>query len=1176
MANQIVPTKPFVPESTVCLAGGSSSARQLRKSCRFCRSRKIRCSGETDTGCSACRNRGQQCIYEPTAAMGRPRKYPRTESSCGHPSSLMDTTTLGTGALQRFSRSWENVPEYPRPLDVASFKMGQNIPLEEANPTSWKTNTEACTNSFIPNLTSLPPSYRTMPYSPMFAASESHNTGLDPTAYRSQGDPFQSFGVANPSSNPPNSINAEIYRATGDLAQIPEHVEIDPRTSLPHRVGFPPQELSYTSQAKLLSIESTENHSVLGGHQGSPQSSPSFLANDSTVSYGTHQLIYTCNASAIFQHFNGVTLNIATQAHLEFILCEYPNLGLFDPSFSYPTVTDPNLYNTMIADVVSLLTTSKPSVPDLTQKLNSSPELLFIQILNSDRGGNRWPDSSPTILESALNPLDDFSPGELKLIYSQWLLSNPFSFIFSNPELNFQLENNTYDRALLAAIAGWHFYVTSKKDQYNESSSMKTNLQLEGLRSYMKFFDYAENELMKRTIGVNDLTPSTVQALILLAAFRSIDFQPRCGWALLNVAYLLSREYLKKLEETKRTQDLNTELDVEGEIQDEKMLGLYWLLCIYRSWSLISMKFSEMAIHTSLIGLPCYLDAYLSNTRLISSFSHSQVNNQWVNRMLLESSQILEVFCTVCRENSSNKSASKTSGTPFNTEFDAKNLYVIRWLIDTAEVRCKTFALPESSTGSAIGQSNYALRESHNLHANPVLAVAFGIFALNGVIPFRSLTPTRIRRLPMFMIREMVKVLRMISNEVTGAILVPGASLENNSHVVDSKGPSKKLLVKILRGAFPYLMIIFQAAVDSLPVFGNLQTSDYANFWNQLLELTEAFRSFISIGISLNPAEDLDAIERLRGNIGSCPNGFLAQQDKINKDPSNLRSPIPGPMLRNSKSFSDPFPNRSQRLTEDCKKRDMEQVMEGFPLSNDTHQIAPTELVTYCHPSNIGSIESISHSQKGNSQPVYVSSTGTINCVPSPPLSSDPASSASHFSQASHLNLSSLGCENAYQNAEQTTDFLIAGSQKTFLENELNQTGINSGLLLGSQIEETQPAVQFNSSWLSQAPVDPIGHTTFYPTTLNFGGLQIPTTKMNPLANDLCTPPGYPHHEEQLNFITNTLELRTGSLDDLLLSGAATHGFSAPETSATTMNFVMKPLNDARSGSKLSTSNFPS
>lgn len=46
-------------------------------------SRKIRCSGETDTGCTACRGRGQPCLYEPTAAMGRPRKYPRTEGG-GH------------------------------------------------------------------------------------------------------------------------------------------------------------------------------------------------------------------------------------------------------------------------------------------------------------------------------------------------------------------------------------------------------------------------------------------------------------------------------------------------------------------------------------------------------------------------------------------------------------------------------------------------------------------------------------------------------------------------------------------------------------------------------------------------------------------------------------------------------------------------------------------------------------------------------------------------------------------------------------------------------------------------------------------------------------------------------------------------------------------------------------
>ncbi|KAM0754474.1 hypothetical protein T439DRAFT_114772 [Meredithblackwellia eburnea MCA 4105] len=50
-----------------------TSTPELRKSCSFCRRRKIRCSGE-HTGCQACIARKQACIYEESSPMGRPRK----------------------------------------------------------------------------------------------------------------------------------------------------------------------------------------------------------------------------------------------------------------------------------------------------------------------------------------------------------------------------------------------------------------------------------------------------------------------------------------------------------------------------------------------------------------------------------------------------------------------------------------------------------------------------------------------------------------------------------------------------------------------------------------------------------------------------------------------------------------------------------------------------------------------------------------------------------------------------------------------------------------------------------------------------------------------------------------------------------------------------------------------
>ncbi|KAH8435080.1 Zn(II)2Cys6 transcription factor [Aspergillus melleus] len=52
----------------------TSAATGLRRSCIFCRARKIRCSGGHI--CSACRERNINCVYGPEARKGRPRRKP--------------------------------------------------------------------------------------------------------------------------------------------------------------------------------------------------------------------------------------------------------------------------------------------------------------------------------------------------------------------------------------------------------------------------------------------------------------------------------------------------------------------------------------------------------------------------------------------------------------------------------------------------------------------------------------------------------------------------------------------------------------------------------------------------------------------------------------------------------------------------------------------------------------------------------------------------------------------------------------------------------------------------------------------------------------------------------------------------------------------------------------------
>ncbi|KAH8432349.1 uncharacterized protein LDX57_009988 [Aspergillus melleus] len=84
----------------------------LRRSCIFCRTRKIRCSGGHI--CAACRERNIDCVYSPEARKGRPRRKIRHDSSASPaadqtPSPEITTgaassqTTLGEDLEQRFN-----------------------------------------------------------------------------------------------------------------------------------------------------------------------------------------------------------------------------------------------------------------------------------------------------------------------------------------------------------------------------------------------------------------------------------------------------------------------------------------------------------------------------------------------------------------------------------------------------------------------------------------------------------------------------------------------------------------------------------------------------------------------------------------------------------------------------------------------------------------------------------------------------------------------------------------------------------------------------------------------------------------------------------------------------------------------------------------------------------------
>ena len=83
----------------------------IRKSCHFCRSRKIRCSGQRV--CAACSARNLDCVYGREASKGRPRGS-TSNSSSNRSASYKDTKSAGQRAAQNSNRQ----PDEPMPTFV--------------------------------------------------------------------------------------------------------------------------------------------------------------------------------------------------------------------------------------------------------------------------------------------------------------------------------------------------------------------------------------------------------------------------------------------------------------------------------------------------------------------------------------------------------------------------------------------------------------------------------------------------------------------------------------------------------------------------------------------------------------------------------------------------------------------------------------------------------------------------------------------------------------------------------------------------------------------------------------------------------------------------------------------------------------------------------------------------
>ncbi|KAF3167871.1 hypothetical protein TWF225_006616 [Orbilia oligospora] len=80
----------------------------IRKSCQFCRTRKIKCSGTAR--CEACTERNLDCVYAPESAKGRPRRI--SASAAARAAALMQATIKENEALQTTTSSTQNAGSF--------------------------------------------------------------------------------------------------------------------------------------------------------------------------------------------------------------------------------------------------------------------------------------------------------------------------------------------------------------------------------------------------------------------------------------------------------------------------------------------------------------------------------------------------------------------------------------------------------------------------------------------------------------------------------------------------------------------------------------------------------------------------------------------------------------------------------------------------------------------------------------------------------------------------------------------------------------------------------------------------------------------------------------------------------------------------------------------------------
>lgn len=1054
--------------------------------------------------------------------MGRPRKYPRTEL-CGHTNA--STTGLPSNpATPLFERGCNRPTLFMRTFPADPYEDGghnhPSIHFSQA-PVPWRTlSEETITNSQFnaSAATSIPSRHRPVmsDHEPPSASQNQQTLLRDQHGNKNIGPHAQqTFPVlegATPLGAPINMHHVPIGRdrLTGTLEAIEAHSILSSQ-----RISSGP------SPNDVQTIDPASGNALIRNHCRS--SVPDFLPSSTDFLVNIHQTVASCDVTATFQQFKGRNLHAMTQAHLQFILQEYPNTCILASPRKHPSVMEPALYFTMVADVVSLITCSQASAPDPHEGCSTIREPLFIEMLNCDRGENSF-QATWDVNQRGFTPMEQLSREDLNLVCSKWLHANPFGFLFSETM-------DCKDRALLAAVVGWHFYLSSRRgSSYKSDRGLDDGLERLVHRSHMPFFEYAEMELMSRTTVIDGSTVSTVQGLILLATFRSADCQPRCGWALLSVAHILSKEYLSSIGGAGCPRGSNA---AEFDRQRHKMMGLYWLLSLYRTWSQLSMSFSKATVHLMLDGSLPYLKAYLTHAGAILRSGESQRNNEWANRLLLDASQILEVFCTLSTEDPSSLLMTDPTGRlPCYDRLTESNIYLVRWLLETAKMRCKTVGWHQSPRSYPIRETSSNSREIPNSHANIVLAVVFSIFALSRLIPFEDMMPGSFSRIPVPILGDVLKSLQMISAEGISPVVASCAVLDSPDRL-GLGATCEALLLRLLRGIFPYMLILLQSIANTLPDFSNVRASDYTSVVSQLLEVIETLESFAAARVSLYPLEDCQLVENLRTKVGSLqvtlppcslPMSTQIQRENMEKHPSLVSAEA----RRNASEITHTTPVDSSNFFE---TNDESMSIKTNPIPINEYPLESTSLLTSHAASTVASSAESTLTCNNLANPSYFIASTAMTGPSSPLIPPEHSQVSTH-------------CFHAKDRREAKTEpavlpslypdviLPVSNAQEMIIANELNQTELNSTVFRCSREVDDQNFSPLDSSWIPHTLRLPEWNS--HSQQSSFDGFPRPRIAASQ-GSHLESPPSYQQYPNGVEYFSNNLELQRECLGNFAL-----------------------------------------